>query len=317
LLRAFRSAAAAALLAATVAACATRPGPPPPENHEVSVPSAAGIYKIGNPYQQDGIWYYPHEQPDYDETGVASWYGAEFHGQRTANGEIFDSNSLTAAHRTLPMPVNVRVTNLQNGRSLIVRVNDRGPFARGRIIDVSARAADLLGFKNQGTARVRVTYMGRALLPGGHEIEETPPEIASAVPAAPTAKVDMSALNVIPGATTTPPVQVGQLPEPPPASLTPPPRVEEPVTGQVTQVPVPTVTHLYVQAGAFSTRANAERLKTRLSAAGGLLISPITRNGQTLYRVRVGPFDDLSAADAALARVVKLGSNDAQIVVDQ
>lgn len=318
MLRALRSAAAAVLLAVTVAACATRPSAPPPENHEVSVPSSAGIYKIGNPYQQDGIWYYPHEQPDYDETGVASWYGAEFHGQHTANGEVFDSNALTAAHRTLPMPVNVRVTNLQNGRSLIVRVNDRGPFARGRIIDVSERAADLLGFKNQGTARVRVTYMGKALLPGANQIEETPPELATAVPAAPTGKVDMSALNIVPGATIAPPVQVGQLPEPTPAALPPPPQpVEEPVTGQVTQVPVPAVTHLYVQVGAFSSRANAERLKTRLADAGGLLVSPISRNGQTLYRVRVGPFDELSAADAALARVVKLGSNDAQIVVDQ
>jgi rare lipoprotein A len=317
LLRALRSAAAAALLALSVAACATRPGAPPPENHQVSVPSAAGIYKIGNPYQQDGIWYYPHEQPDYDETGIASWYGAEFHGQRTANGEVFDSNALTAAHRTLPMPVNVRVTNLDNGRSLIVRVNDRGPFSKGRIIDVSERAADLLGFRLQGTARVRVTYMGRALLPGGQPAEETPPEIATAVPAAPTGKVDTSALNIVPGATVAPPVQVGELAPPPSASLQPAPPVQEPVTGQVTQVPVPAVTHLYVQAGAFGTRANAERLKTRLSAAGGLMISPISRNGQTLYRVRVGPFDELSAADAALARVIKLGSNDAQIVVDQ
>ncbi|HVZ70403.1 MAG TPA: septal ring lytic transglycosylase RlpA family protein [Rhizomicrobium sp.] len=317
LLRALRSAAAAVLLAVFVAACATRPSAPPPENHQVSVPSTAGVYKIGNPYQQDGIWYYPHEQPDYDETGVASWYGAEFHGQRTANGETFDSNALTAAHRTLPMPVNVRVTNLENGRSLIVRVNDRGPFARGRIIDVSARAAELLGFKNQGTARVRVTYMGKALLPGANQIEETPPEIATAVPAAPAGKVDMSALSIVPGAAAAPPVQVSQLPQPTPATLPPPQPVEEPVTGQVTQVQVPAVTHLYVQAGAFSTRSNAERLKTRLSAAGGLMISATTRNGQTLYRVRVGPFDELSAADAALARVVKLGSNDAQIVVDQ
>lgn len=317
MLRALRSAAAAALLALSVAACATRPGAPPPENHQVSVPSAAGIYKIGNPYQQDGIWYYPHEQPDYDETGIASWYGAEFHGQRTANGEVFDSNALTAAHRTLPMPVNVRVTNLDNGRSLIVRVNDRGPFSKGRIIDVSERAADLLGFRLQGTARVRVTYMGRALLPGGQPAEETPPEIATAVPAAPTGKVDTSALNIVPGATVAPPVQVGELAPPPSASLQPAPPIQEPVTGQVMQVPVPAVTHLYVQAGAFGTRANAERLKTRLSAAGGLMISPISRNGQTLYRVRVGPFDELSAADAALARVIKLGSNDAQIVVDQ
>jgi rare lipoprotein A len=315
-LRALRSAVAAVLLALTAAACATRPGPPPAENHQVSLPSAAGIYKIGNPYQQDGIWYYPHEQPDYDETGIASWYGPEFHGQRTANGEIFDANGLSAAHRTLPMPVNVRVTNLDNGRSLIVRVNDRGPFARGRIIDVSERAAELLGFKLQGTARVRVTYMGRALLPNGQPVEETPPEIATAVPAAPTSKVDMSALNIVPGATVAPPVQVGELPAPP-AAILPPPRAEEPVTGQVIQVPVPAVTHLYVQAGAFSTRANADRLKTRLSAAGGILISPISRAGQTLYRVRMGPFNDLSSADAALARAVKLGSNDAQIVVDQ
>jgi rare lipoprotein A len=317
LLRALRPAAAAALLALSVAACATRPGAPPPEDHRVSVPSTAGIYKIGNPYQQDGIWYYPHEQPDYDETGVASWYGAEFQGQHTANGEVFDPNALTAAHRTLPMPVNVRVTNLDNGRSLIVRVNDRGPFSRGRIIDVSKHAAELLGFKLQGTAKVRVTYMGRALLPGGQPVEETPPDIATAVPAAPTGKVDMSALNIVPGATVAPPVQVGELPAPPPSSLQPPPSTEEPVTGQVMQVPVPAVTHLYVQAGAFGTRANAERLRTHLSQAGGLMISPITRNGQTLYRVRVGPFDELSAADAALARVVRLGSNDAQIVVDQ
>ncbi len=317
MLRALRSAAAAALLAVIVAACATRPAPPPEVDHTVSVPSAAGIYKIGNPYQQDGVWYYPHEQPDYDETGIASWYGAEFHGQHTANGELFDSNALTAAHRTLPMPVNVRVTNLANGRSLIVRVNDRGPFARGRIIDVSARAADLLGFKLQGTARVRVTYMGRALLPGGQQIEETPPEIATAVPAAPTGKVDMGALNIVPGATVAPPVQVASMPEPMAATLPQPTRVEEPVTGQVTQVPVPAVTHLYVQAGAFSTQANASRLKAHLAAAGTVIISPISRNGQTLYRVRMGPFDDLTSADTALARTLKLGSNDAQIVVDQ
>jgi len=306
---------AALVLALTAAACATRPAPPPLKPNAVSLPSSAGIYKIGNPYQQDGIWYYPHEQPDYDETGIASWYGADFHGKRTANGETYNLNDLTAAHRTLPMPVNVRVTNLDNGRSLIVRVNDRGPFSRGRIIDVSQRAAELLGFKLQGTARVRVTYMGRALLPGGREIEETPPEIASAVAAAPTSKVDMSALNIVPG-TVAPPVTVGELPPPPVADrLAPLP--EEPVTGQVMQVPVPRVTHLYVQAGAFSSKANADRLKGKLAPAGGVLLSPISRGGQTLYRVRMGPFDDLAAADAALARAVKLGSNDAQIVVDQ
>src|SRR5260370_42082625 len=121
--------------AAVAAACSTAPETAP-ESPTVSLPSGTGVYKIGEPYQQNGVWYEPHEQPGYDETGVASWYGPGFHGQRTANGEIFDATALTAAHPTLPMPVNVRVTNLDNGRSLVLRVNDRGPFSRGRIIDV-------------------------------------------------------------------------------------------------------------------------------------------------------------------------------------
>ena len=101
------------------------------------VPKGGGRYKVGNPYQIAGKWYYPKEDYEYVETGIASWYGPGFHGKRTANGEIYDQNALTAAHRTLPMPSAVRVTNLENGRSLTLRVNDRGPFARGRIIDVT------------------------------------------------------------------------------------------------------------------------------------------------------------------------------------
>src|SRR5579871_6664795 len=126
-------------LTLAVAACTTPtpPPPPPPPPPVVTVPPNAGVYKIGQPYQIDNIWYYPSEQPDYDETGIASWYGPTFYGHRTANGEMYDGNQLTAAHRTLPMPVNVRVTNLDNGKSIIVRVNDRGPYARGRIIDLS------------------------------------------------------------------------------------------------------------------------------------------------------------------------------------
>ena len=153
------------------------------------VPSPAGVYKVGQPYQINGTWYYPREQPDYDETGIASWYGTPFYGQHTANGEIYDANALTAAHRTLPMPVNVRVTNLENGRSLVVRVNDRGPFARGRIIDVSARAAQLLGFYGNGTAKVRVTFVSRADLPGGAIPDDTPAAIAKALPAAPEEQI--------------------------------------------------------------------------------------------------------------------------------
>ncbi len=115
-------------------------------------------YRVGKPYQIDGVWYYPKEDWSYDKTGVASWYGEPFHGRRTADGEVFNLHALTAAHRTLPLPVVVRVTNLDNGRSVKLRVNDRGPFvATGdRIIDVSRRAARVLGFEHHGLAPVRV-----------------------------------------------------------------------------------------------------------------------------------------------------------------
>ena len=117
-----------------------------------------GIYKIGDPYLIDGKIYYPSENKDYDEIGIASWYGEEFHGKLTANGETFNMYKVSAAHKTLPLPSKVKVTNLDNNKSLIMRVNDRGPFAKDRIIDLSMRAADLLGFKKKGTQKVRVQY---------------------------------------------------------------------------------------------------------------------------------------------------------------
>jgi rare lipoprotein A len=116
-------------------------------------------YKIGAPYTVKGVTYYPHVDLAYDETGLASWYGETFEGQYTANGEIFDINDITAAHRTLPLPSIVEVVNLQNGRAIRVRVNDRGPFANGRVIDVSRRVAELLGFNRSGSAEVRVRIL--------------------------------------------------------------------------------------------------------------------------------------------------------------
>lgn len=125
-----------------------------------------GRYLVGNPYTVRGRTYVPREQPNYVETGEASWYGSDFHGRMTANGEIFSANSITGAHPTLPIPSYVRVTNLTNGRSLLVRINDRGPYLQGRIIDVSERAASLLGFVNAGMANVKVEYVGKAPLEG-------------------------------------------------------------------------------------------------------------------------------------------------------
>src|SRR5262245_33793441 len=123
-----------------------------------------GSYKLGRPYQLNGVTYVPAEDPSYRAEGIASWYGPDFHGRSTANGEAFDMNGISAAHPTLPMPSYLRVTNLANGRSIIVRINDRGPYAKERVTDLSVGAAQALGFYEQGLTRVRIEYLGRAPL---------------------------------------------------------------------------------------------------------------------------------------------------------
>jgi rare lipoprotein A len=133
------------------------------------VPKGGGTYRVGKPYVVAGRIYVPEEDVNYRQEGLASWYGDDFHGRLTANGEVFDMGALTAAHPTLPMPCYARVTNLSNGKSLIVRVNDRGPYANNRLIDVSNKAAELLEFKSVGTARVRVEYVARAPLEGSDD----------------------------------------------------------------------------------------------------------------------------------------------------
>ena len=135
------------------------------------VPKGGGVYRVGKPYTVAGKTYVPEEDTNYRAEGMASWYGDDFHGRLTANGEVFDMASLTAAHPTLPMPSYARVTNLANGKSLIVRVNDRGPYHANRLIDVSNKAADLLEFKGTGVARVRVEYVGRAPLEGSDDVQ--------------------------------------------------------------------------------------------------------------------------------------------------
>lgn len=151
------------LLLLGLSACVQSPPPLPPPEPE-PLPRAAlhkpkGHYKIGEPYRINNVLYTPRLDYAYDGTGVASWYGGAFHNRLTANGERYDENELTAAHQTLPLPSVVRVTNLDNGRSLILRVNDRGPFVGARILDVSKKAAKLLGFHGRGTAQVRVKVM--------------------------------------------------------------------------------------------------------------------------------------------------------------
>lgn len=132
------------------------------------VPRGGGSYLVGKPYQIAGKTYYPSERP-YSAVGLASWYGSDFHGRKTANGEVFDRGSISAAHPTMPLPSYARVTNLRNSRSMIVRVNDRGPYHGGRVMDVSQRVAEALDFHRIGTARVKVDYVGRAGLNGSDD----------------------------------------------------------------------------------------------------------------------------------------------------
>lgn len=149
----FRALALALIIA--LAGCATPRAPQP-------LGGGDPHYKVGAPYKVNGRWYHPKEEPQYEAVGTASWYGDEFHGRRTANGEVFDKERLSAAHTTLPMPSLVEVKNLENDRTVVVRVNDRGPFVNDRLIDLSRAAAEVLGFENKGLAKVRVRYLGRA-----------------------------------------------------------------------------------------------------------------------------------------------------------
>lgn len=139
----------------------------PRVTNAASIPSGGGRYQIGKPYKIAGKWYKPREVKQYKKTGMASWYGDAFHGRKTANGELYNMNAFSAAHPTLPLPSYVRVTNVANKHSVIVRVNDRGPFAHNRLIDLSKRTAHVLDFKNAGVAKVHVEYIGRAPVDGG------------------------------------------------------------------------------------------------------------------------------------------------------
>src|SRR5213080_3075604 len=152
-----RSLPAVVALGLALAGCSSS-GPKVSGNHHSRHPAGQPIYRV-EPYQVKGVWYTPRADYSYDETGTASWYGPGFDQQLTADNEIYDMNQLSAAHKTLPLPSVVQVTNLQNGRSLRLRVNDRGPFVDGRIIDLSRRAAQLLGFESIGTAPVRVRIL--------------------------------------------------------------------------------------------------------------------------------------------------------------
>ena len=274
----------------------------------VSGPQGDGVYKVGQPYQINGIWYHPEEDFNYDKVGVASWYGPGFDGQLTANGEIYDQNALTAAHPTLQMPSLVRVVNLENGRSVVVRINDRGPFARDRIIDVSHRAAELLGFLDQGTARVRVQVLTQESY--AIAVEARGGADGPVVAARPRETVQVATLATPVAATSAPtPIAVVNTPPPTPSPEIAPAAVTvaDPAPAQSpVQPPLePDESGYFVQAGAFSVYGNASRLRERLSPLANTTIAPLTRSdGSTLYLVQLGPIETAEVADQVLERVI-------------
>jgi rare lipoprotein A len=313
-----------------LAGCASS-GPQFSENHSAHHVRGQPIYRI-EPYQVKGVWYHPRADYSYDETGTASWYGPGFDQHATADNEIYDMNELSAAHKTLPLPSVVQVTNLQNGRSLQLRVNDRGPFVDGRIIDLSRRAAQLLGFETIGTAQVRVRIlkeesiqvaaaamhgeMGNVMLASAASSEPAPAPrpIAAVAPAGPAS---LRAAETI-GA---PPV-VAPPPEPiaPMQTATAPAHHYWPTliatahaeTLHPTMAAAPS-SRLFVQAGAFAVPANAQRVRARIATLGKVEIVP-SRSGAALYRVRLGPVASQAAATQLLRKVVDSGYPGARVV---
>ena len=304
-----------------------------------------GTYKVGQPYKIDGVTYTPRETFTLTETGTASWYGPGFHGKSTANGERYDQSDRTAAHRTLQMPAIVRVTNLENGRSTVVRVNDRGPFARARVIDLSRTAAEEIDMIGKGTARVRIDQLQAeslavkdvALSGGGPaEQQQAVAQLASGSRAAPTPP---HAPASAPVAAPPPPVMQASY-EPPPAPAAPPQTAYAPpprttpfgaprsASGDVppsiaslaattaTATPSSQLNGFFVQVGAFSTQENAEKQRSAVRSYGQPEISQGSAGGRDVYRVRLGPYTTQDAAGIVADRLKRSGYGDARVVAE-
>jgi rare lipoprotein A len=252
-----------------------------------------GVYKLGQPYQIQGRWYYPEFDPEYDRVGVASWYGEPFHGRATANGERFDRGIVTAAHPTLPLPSLARVVNLTNNRELVVRVNDRGPFVGDRLIDLSQEAARQLGFERDGLAQVRVQFVRLA------DARGEPPQ--------PTPR---RARTPLPERLPEPPARlVATVPAPEPVPERPPEASPQLVASAPAQCQ-----GRFIQVGAFSEPVRAHRVAAELHALQPMPVSMAMPAPDQLARVRLGPIADPAAVHATLARLKQFGFPEAFVV---
>jgi len=291
--------------------------PPKPDSIPEVIPRIEPRARSGNPpfYDVFGKRYYVlSSSVGYRERGVASWYGPGFHNVRTSIGEPYDMYGMTAAHKTLPLPAYVRVTNLQNGRSVVVRVNDRGPFVGNRIIDLSYSAAVKLDMLRNGTAMVEVRTIDPSV----------PPAItASATPAPAAAPPAATALTIVAPAPVAPAgsaragsTPAGSTPAVAPAATAP--GTATPTAGSGVTSPAAAATALFVQAGAFSDPANAERLAEKLRGGnyGKVIVRDDQIAGRRMYRVRIGPVPSVAEFDRVVAALERAGINDAHLALD-
>ena len=316
------------------------------------VRKGGGAYKLGSPYKVAERWYVPREEPGYDHQGIASWYGDDFHGRKTANGEIFDMTALTAAHPTMPLPCYAYVTNLQNGRTILVRVNDRGPYVNDRLIDLSHASARALGYEGQGMSRVRVRYAGRAPLNGDDRRERMylaeqpwyrgrdgtavasarppqapvypPQEFPAGTPGRWSPSAYRASLAGKPDPKPMPRVaDAGMRSWQPTSSLTRGPalpwRANAPVAASnlaPSNSGPSNSGRAYVQVGVFRDRSNAERLRRELGTLGPVEVAPLAASqGGELYRVRLGPMGT-AEANATMGQVTAHGVGGSTVVYE-
>ncbi len=266
------------------------------------LPKGGGRRHVGKPYTVAGRTFHPTANPKPVQVGVASWYGPRFHRRKTSNGEWFDMNYLSAAHPTMPLPSYARVTNLENGRTVVVRVNDRGPFVGTRIMDLSRAAAERLGYLRQGKARVRVEYLGPAPLGDDRHLLARLNDLKHAPKSTLLAAIDGGAVD---GA----PVRMARADASSPAVRTAAtPRQVQPAG----YAPAP---GYFVQVAAFADPGNAEAARLRLERIGPVDVRPVDVAAGRFWRVRLGPLASLEDAENLLGQVRDIGHHDARIVL--
>ena len=260
--------------------------------------TAKPIYKIGNKYIVKGKFYYPKKDLSYNKTGIASWYGPKFHGKLTANGEIYNQNALTAAHKTLPMPSAVKVTNLQNNKSIILRINDRGPFANNRIIDLSSKAADILDLKRNGTGLVKVVIIKeKSIVLEKLAKKGSFPEIID------LPKEEVPNVN-------TPKITSVKIDSTKEGKRTFRKKIKYNLNDLKKEYKI------YIQLASFTSPQNAKLMKEKISYVDKVEIYKKVRMNKTFYQVKAGPFTNVKKVDELHSLLLQKGMQGAKIIIE-